>query len=171
MQCQAFVPAAPGVGAARVSFDHQGRDIQPPQPGRQPEAAVPGVQVEATNTATGVSASATTNAAGNYIIPFLSPGTYRVTAEAAGFKGVQKSADGDYGPGLGIHEMGTARMGRDPKTSVLNAHNQMWECKNVFITDGAAMTSASCVNPSLTYMALTARAAAFAAAAGRKGEL
>jgi choline dehydrogenase-like flavoprotein len=90
--------------------------------------------------------------------------------DAAGFKGV-KSVDGDYGPGLGIHEMGTARMGRDPKTSVLNAHNQMWECKNVFITDGAAMTSASCVNPSLTYMALTARAADFAVEAGKKGEL
>lgn len=91
--------------------------------------------------------------------------------EAAGFKNVTPQADGDYGPGLGIHEMGTARMGRDPKTSVLNAHNQMWECRNVFITDGAAMASASCVNPSLTYMALTARAAAFAVEAGKKGEL
>ncbi len=91
--------------------------------------------------------------------------------EAAGYKGVQKESNGDYGPGLGIHEMGAARMGRDPKTSVLNGHNQMWECKNVFITDGAAMTSASCVNPSLTYMALTARAAAFAVAAGKAGEL
>jgi choline dehydrogenase-like flavoprotein len=90
--------------------------------------------------------------------------------EASGFKNVT-AVDGDYGPGLGIHEMGTARMGRDPKTSVLNAHNQMWECKNVFITDGAAMVSASCVNPSLTYMALTARAAAFAVEAGKKGEL
>jgi choline dehydrogenase-like flavoprotein len=65
-------------------------------------------------------------------------------------------------PGMGIHEMGTARMGRDPKTSVLNAHNQVWDCPNVFVTDGACMTSAACVNPSLTYMALTARAAAFA---------
>jgi glucoside 3-dehydrogenase (cytochrome c) catalytic subunit len=82
-----------------------------------------------------------------------------------------READGDYGPGLGIHEMGTARMGRDPKTSVLNAHNQVHACKNVFVTDGAAMASSSCVNPSLTYMALTARAAAFAADAGRKGEL
>jgi choline dehydrogenase-like flavoprotein len=53
-------------------------------------------------------------------------------------------------------------MGRDPKTSVLNAHNQVWGAKNVFVTDGAAMTSSSCVNPSLTYMALTARAADFA---------
>ncbi|MBW8812690.1 MAG: GMC family oxidoreductase [Caulobacterales bacterium] len=91
--------------------------------------------------------------------------------EAAGYKGVKAVDDGDYGPGLGIHEMGTARMGRDPKSSVLNAHNQMWECKNVFITDGAAMASASCVNPSLTYMALTARAAAYAVEAGKKGEL
>lgn len=90
--------------------------------------------------------------------------------EAAGFKNITEY-NGDYGPGLGIHEMGTARMGRDPKTSVLNAHNQVWECKNVFVTDGAAMTSASCVNPSLTYMALTARAAAFAVEAGKKGDL
>ena len=90
--------------------------------------------------------------------------------EAAGFKNITE-IDGDYAPGLGIHEMGAARMGRDPKTSVLNAHNQMWECPNVFVTDGAAMTSAACVNPSLTYMALTARAAAFAVEAGRKGDL
>jgi choline dehydrogenase-like flavoprotein len=55
--------------------------------------------------------------------------------------------------------MGTARMGRDPKTSVLNAFNQVHSVKNVFVTDGACMTSSSCVNPSLTYMALTARAA------------
>ncbi|WP_334163927.1 GMC family oxidoreductase, partial [Phenylobacterium sp.] len=90
--------------------------------------------------------------------------------EASGFRKVTPY-DGTYAPGLGIHEMGTARMGRDPKTSVLNAHNQIHECPNVFVTDGAAMTSASCVNPSLTYMALTARAAAFAAEAGRKGDL
>lgn len=64
--------------------------------------------------------------------------------------------------GYGIHEMGTARMGRDPKTSVLNATNQVHGCKNVFVTDGACMTSSSCVNPSLTYMALTARAASHA---------
>ncbi|MFK7843691.1 MAG: GMC oxidoreductase [Rhodothermales bacterium] len=62
-------------------------------------------------------------------------------------------------PGFGIHEMGTARMGRDPQTSVLNATNQIHAAKNVFVTDGACMTSNSCVNPSLTYMALTARAA------------
>ncbi|MCY1554273.1 pyranose oxidase [compost metagenome] len=55
--------------------------------------------------------------------------------------------------------MGTARMGRDPKTSVLNANNQVWGAENVYVTDGACMVSSSCVNPSLTYMALTARAA------------
>eukprot|EP01034_Spumella_vulgaris_P030674 gene30674-37925_t len=66
--------------------------------------------------------------------------------------------------------MGTARMGRDPKTSVLNAFNQVHDCKNVFVTDGAAMTSSSCVNPSITYMALTARAADFAVKALKKRE-
>ena len=78
--------------------------------------------------------------------------------EAAGLKNVN-SWDSGYAVGMGIHEMGTARMGRDPKTSVLNGNNQVWDCKNVFVTDGACMTSAACVNPSLTYMALTARAA------------
>jgi choline dehydrogenase-like flavoprotein len=67
--------------------------------------------------------------------------------------------DNDYAVGMGIHEMGTARMGRDPKTSVLNAWNQVWDAPNVFVTDGSSMTSAACQNPSLTYMALTARAA------------
>lgn len=81
--------------------------------------------------------------------------------EAAGVKNVY-TYDNDYAPGMGIHEMGTARMGRDPKTSVLNGNNQVWDAKNVFVTDGACMTSASCVNPSLTYMALTARAVDFA---------
>ena len=65
-------------------------------------------------------------------------------------------------PGMGIHEMGTARMGRDPKTSVLNAHNQVWDAPNVFVTDGSCMASTACQNPSLTYMAITARAADFA---------
>ncbi|GAB3113949.1 GMC family oxidoreductase [Aestuariicella hydrocarbonica] len=65
-------------------------------------------------------------------------------------------------PGTGIHEMGTARMGRDPKTSVLNAHNQMHDVPNVFVTDGSAMASGGCQNPSLTYMALTARAVDYA---------
>ncbi|GAA4428014.1 GMC family oxidoreductase [Pontibacter saemangeumensis] len=77
--------------------------------------------------------------------------------EIAGVKNVN-TYDADYGLGQGIHEMGTARMGRDPKTSVLNAHNQVWDATNVYVTDGAAMTSAGCQNPSLTYMALTARA-------------
>jgi len=90
--------------------------------------------------------------------------------EAAGMKDV-KGYDGDYAPGMGIHEMGTARMGRDPKTSVLNGNNQLWEAKNVFVTDGACMTSASCVNPSLTYMALTARASDFAVNELKKGNL
>jgi choline dehydrogenase-like flavoprotein len=81
--------------------------------------------------------------------------------EAAGAKDVSVY-DGEYAPGMGIHEMGTARMGTSPKNSVLNRHNQVWDAPNVFVTDGACMTSASCVNPSLTYMALTARAADFA---------
>jgi choline dehydrogenase-like flavoprotein len=81
--------------------------------------------------------------------------------EAAGLKNVKTFDRGSF-PGMAIHEMGTARMGRDPMTSVLNQHNQVHASKNVFLTDGACMTSASCVNPSLTYMALTARAADFA---------
>ncbi|MFN5647315.1 MAG: GMC oxidoreductase [Sphingobacteriales bacterium] len=89
---------------------------------------------------------------------------------AAGVKNV-KGNDGDYGLGMGIHEMGTARMGRDAKTSVLNEHNQVWDCKNVFVTDGACMTSAACQNPSLTYMALTARAADFAVSEMKKGNI
>ena len=90
--------------------------------------------------------------------------------EAAGLKDV-KTNDNGYIFGMGIHEMGTARMGSDPKTSVLNGNNQVWDAKNVFVTDGACMTSASCVNPSLTYMALTARAADFAVNELKKGNL
>jgi choline dehydrogenase-like flavoprotein len=74
-------------------------------------------------------------------------------------------------PGLAIHEMGTARMGRDPKTSVLNAHNQAHDAENLFLTDGACMASTSCVNPSLTYMALTARACDYAVSQMKKNEL
>jgi choline dehydrogenase-like flavoprotein len=74
-------------------------------------------------------------------------------------------------PGLAIHEMGTARMGRDPKTSVLNPHNQAHDAKNLFLTDGACMVSSSCVNPSLTYMALTARACDFAVSELKKNNL
>ncbi len=90
--------------------------------------------------------------------------------EAAGVKNV-KGDVGDYAPGMGIHEMGTARMGRDPKTSVLNSHNQVWDAPNVFVTDGACMTSSSCVNPSLTYMALTARAVDYAVEELKRGNL
>ena len=74
-------------------------------------------------------------------------------------------------PGFAIHEMGTARMGRDPKTSILNSFNQAHDVKNLFITDGGAMVSSSCVNPSLTYMALTARACEYAVRQMKKGEL
>ncbi|MHA8050398.1 GMC oxidoreductase [Aquirufa sp. ROCK-SH2] len=91
--------------------------------------------------------------------------------EAAGFKNINQYNSDKTHIGLGIHEMGTARMGRDPKTSVLNKHNQVHEVKNVFMTDGAAMASASCVNPSLTYMALTARAADFAVSELKKRNL
>jgi choline dehydrogenase-like flavoprotein len=77
--------------------------------------------------------------------------------EVAGVKNV-RTYDGNYLMGGSIHEMGTARMGKDPKTSVLNKHNQVWDALNVFVTDGACMTSSACQNPSLTYMALTARA-------------
>ena len=81
--------------------------------------------------------------------------------EAAGAKDVN-TWDSGHAIGHGIHEMGTARMGLDPKTSVLNKWNQVWDAKNVFVTDGACMTSSACQNPSLTYMALTARAADYA---------
>jgi choline dehydrogenase-like flavoprotein len=81
--------------------------------------------------------------------------------ERTGVKRVH-TFDNGYFPGAGIHEMGTARMGRDPKSSVLNAHNQVWDAPNVFVTDGSCMASSACQNPSLTYMAITARAADFA---------
>ncbi|MET0411235.1 MAG: GMC oxidoreductase, partial [Polyangiaceae bacterium] len=90
--------------------------------------------------------------------------------EAAGIERVS-TWDDPSPPGLCIHEMGTARMGKDPKTSVLNAHNQLHSVRNVFVTDGASMTSSACVNPSLTYMALTARAAAYAVSELDKGQL
>ena len=82
--------------------------------------------------------------------------------EKAGAKNIYE-IDRVAAPGIGIHEMGTARMGRDPKTSVLNGNNQIHAVPNVYVTDGACMTSAGCQNPSLTYMALTARAANHAA--------
>ena len=90
--------------------------------------------------------------------------------EAAGFKNIRKY-DRETGVGLGIHEMGTARMGTAPENSVLNKWNQVWDAPNVFITDGAAMTSSTCVNPSLTYMAMTARAADYAVNELKKGNL
>ena len=81
---------------------------------------------------------------------------------AAGFKDI-KTSDSKQAPGLDIHEMGGVRMGKDPATSLLNEWNQLHHCKNVFVTDGACMTSTSTQNPSLTYMAFTARAANHAA--------
>ena len=93
--------------------------------------------------------------------------------EAAGVKNVVGNDDNKPGglgaePGLGIHEMGTARMGRDPKTSALNGWCQAHDVPNLFVTDGSAMTSASCVNPSITYMALTARAVDYAVSEMKK---
>jgi choline dehydrogenase-like flavoprotein len=74
-------------------------------------------------------------------------------------------------PGRAIHEVGTVRMGRDPKTSVLNEFNQAHDVKNLFVTDGSCMTSSSCVNPSITFMALTARACDYAVSQLKKHEL
>ncbi|SDM59769.1 GMC oxidoreductase [Kriegella aquimaris] len=88
----------------------------------------------------------------------------------AGFKDI-KTNNSKYNIGHGIHEMGTARMGRDRKTSVLNGHNQVHEVPNVYVTDGAFMASSSCVNPSLTYMAFSARAANHAAQELKKGNI
>jgi len=90
--------------------------------------------------------------------------------DVAGVKNI-RTWDSGHAMGHGIHEMGTARMGADPKTSVLNQHNQVWDALNVFVTDGACMTSSSCVNPSLTYMALTARACDFAVSELKKGNI
>ena len=88
----------------------------------------------------------------------------------AGFKNI-KTNDSQQAPGLDIHEMGGVRMGKDPKTSLLNAWNQLHACKNVFVTDGACMTSTATQNPSLTYMALTARACDYAVKALKKRDL
>lgn len=94
----------------------------------------------------------------------------RAMLEAAGGQ-VVKQTDAAATPGLGIHEMGTARMGHDPKTSVLNKWNQAHEVANLFITDGSAMASSGCQNPSLTYMALSARAADHAVQLMKEGTL
>lgn len=90
--------------------------------------------------------------------------------EKAGFKDI-KTRDTKQAPGLDIHEMGGVRMGKDPKTSLLNSWNQLHSCKNVFVTDGACMTSTSTQNPSLTYMAMAARSAHYAVEQLKKGEL
>jgi len=90
--------------------------------------------------------------------------------EVSGFKNVGTFSN-IGGPGLGIHEMGTARMGRDPKTSVLNGNNAVHAVPNVYVTDGACMTSSACQNPSITYMALTARAADHATKAIANNEI
>jgi choline dehydrogenase-like flavoprotein len=89
--------------------------------------------------------------------------------ETAGFKDVQPYEE-PSGPGLGIHEMGGARMGHSPRSSILNKNNQLHLVPNVYVTDGAFMASSSCVNPSLTYMAFTARAANHAALAFKAGK-
>ena len=89
---------------------------------------------------------------------------------AAGFTNI-KVRDDKRNPGLDIHEMGGARMGKDPKTSILNKWNQVHACKNVFVTDGACMTSTSTQNPSLTYMAMSARSADYAVKAIKRGEV
>jgi choline dehydrogenase-like flavoprotein len=90
--------------------------------------------------------------------------------EAAGVTNIN-TWDRGHEIGDGIHEMGTARMGNDPKTSVLNKWNQVWDAQNVFVTDGACMVSSACQNPSLTYMALTARAANHAVEELKKGNI
>jgi choline dehydrogenase-like flavoprotein len=90
--------------------------------------------------------------------------------QQTGFKNIQ-TFDFNLPGGMAVHEMGTVRMGRDPKTSVLNGFNQMHDIKNIFITDGSCMTSASCQNPSLTYMALTARACDYAVDELKKGNI
>jgi glucoside 3-dehydrogenase (cytochrome c) catalytic subunit len=96
--------------------------------------------------------------------------TAKEIMEAAGFKDIEVNGSMSF-PGNANHEMGTARMGRDPKTSVLNAFNQMHEVPNVFITDGSCMTSSACLNPSITYMALTARACDYAVSEMKKQNL
>ncbi len=95
---------------------------------------------------------------------------YTEMYEKAGFIDI-KATDSKQAPGLDIHEMGGVRMGRDKKTSLLNKWNQLHECPNVFVSDGACMTSTSTQNPSLTYMAITARAANHAVEILKKGDL
>jgi choline dehydrogenase-like flavoprotein len=99
---------------------------------------------------------------------FMQQGT--IMLEKAGCTQINAN-DSKQAPGLDIHEMGGVRMGKDPATSLLNANNQLHHCKNVFVTDGACMVSTGTQNPSLTYMALTARAAHHAVAELKKGNL
>ena len=102
------------------------------------------------------------------IADFLNQATQMLTK--AGCTDIQQ-VDSKQAPGLDIHEMGGARMGEDSKVAVTNAHNQLHDCKNVFVTDGACMTSTGTKNPSLTFMAITARAANFAAEQMKEGIL
>jgi choline dehydrogenase-like flavoprotein len=95
---------------------------------------------------------------------------FKAMLESSGVKDIS-TWDSGHSMGHGIHEMGTARMGNDPKTSVLNKWNQVWDAQNIFVTDGACMVSSGCQNPSLTYMALTARAADHAVGELKKGNL
>jgi choline dehydrogenase-like flavoprotein len=90
--------------------------------------------------------------------------------DAVGVKDIV-TYDNHWAPGRDIHEMGGCRMGKDPNTSLLNAHNQLHHCKNVFVTDGACMTSTANQSPSILYMALTARAANYAVEELKKGNL
>ena len=99
---------------------------------------------------------------------FLEQG--KAMMEAAGFKNV-RGGDNKQAPGLDIHEMGGIRMGHDPKTSLLNEWNQLHPCKNVFVTDGACMTSTGSQSPSILYMAFTARAVNHAVEEMKKGNL
>jgi choline dehydrogenase-like flavoprotein len=95
---------------------------------------------------------------------------FKAMLEVAGVKNIRTRDEG-HAMGHGIHEMGTARMGKESKTSVLNGNNQVWDALNVFVTDGACMTSSACQNPSLTYMALTARACDYAVSELKKQNL
>ena len=90
--------------------------------------------------------------------------------EAGGVKNISTN-DNHWPPGLDIHEMGGVRMGSDPKTSMLNEFNQLHHCKNVFVTDGACMTSTGSQSPSILYMAFTARAVDHAVKEMKKGDL
>ena len=99
---------------------------------------------------------------------FLAQG--REMLEKTGCKNIYEN-DSKQAPGLDIHEMGGCRMGKDPKTSILNANNQVWDVKNVFVTDGACMTSTGSQSPSILYMAFTARAVNHAVDEMKKGNL